>query len=254
MFKILVAEDHEVNQQLFKTILEKIGYRVDLADDGAKALQMTGRETYHLIFMDIQMPNMNGYEAAKAIRARGIKTPIIAVTANALKEEVKKYFEAGMNDYLTKPFKKKDLLPVLQKWLDVSAIETSGPVQEETDPVFDYRKAVETFMGREDVVKRVLGSFVEKVENQLKTIGSALDSEDFEAVRIEAHSIKGGSWNLGAKRLGDAAKSLEEAGREKLRQEARKHLEELGVAFERFREVVIPIIGRAVTYGSSGIV
>ncbi len=246
-FKILVAEDHEVNQQLFRTILEKNGYHVDLANDGVQACEASSRKAYDLIFMDIQMPNMNGYDAAVKMRSQGIKAPIIAVTASTLPGEMRKCYASGMNDYLAKPFKKKDLLPLVKKWLDLAkedeqSLKTQAEKERVTGTVFDYKKAVEIFMGNEEVVQRVLASFVPKVENQVKEIDHALTQGDLERVRAEAHSIKGGSLNLEAKELGLAAKELEEAGREKQKQAALKGFKDLKQAFSRFKEAVSSII------------
>ena len=116
--RVLVAEDHAVNQQLFKTILERLGYEVVLADDGLEALKAGTAQRFDLIFMDIQMPNLNGYDATRKLRERGVRTPIVAVTASAVREERKRAAAAGMDDYITKPFKKKDLLPILARWLE----------------------------------------------------------------------------------------------------------------------------------------
>ncbi|MFP4180373.1 MAG: response regulator, partial [Spirochaetaceae bacterium] len=115
--RILVAEDHEVNQQLFKTILQNLGHEVHIANNGKEAVNAVKGITYNIIFMDVQMPEMNGYEATEEIRRRGVDTPIIAVTASALRGEEAKSLEVGMNDFLVKPFKKKDLLPMLEKWM-----------------------------------------------------------------------------------------------------------------------------------------
>jgi len=216
---LLVAEDHVVNQQLFKTILENSGYSVDLAANGKEAVEAAARKRYGLIFMDVQMPVMNGYEASMTIRKSGNDIPIIAVTASAIKGEQQKCLEAGMNDFLTKPFKKRDLLPVLEKWLvresqepaSSPAEKPDGPGPEDAAAIFDFEGAVETFMGKRDVVLRLLGTFTKKVEGQILAMESMLSSQDLSALRGEAHSIKGGAWNLGAKRLGDAAKALEDA-------------------------------------------
>jgi two-component system sensor histidine kinase/response regulator len=115
--RVLVAEDHEVNQQLFKAILERLGYIVDLAANGREAVQRLEETQPDIVFMDVQMPEMNGYEAARAIREKGYIAPIIAVTANAVRGEREKCLAAGMNDFLAKPFKRDDLLPLLDEWL-----------------------------------------------------------------------------------------------------------------------------------------
>lgn len=240
--RILVAEDHEVNQMLFKTILEKMGYLVEPAMDGLEAVKAVSREHFDLIFMDIQMPNMNGFQATEKIRALGFKGPIIAVTANAIKEEIAKSRRAGMDDFLTKPFKQKDLLPYLKKWLpdgraDGEENPESGETAE-TEELFDFEKAVETFMGKEEVVKKLLSSFTDKVDGQINALGVAVESQDYERIRAEAHSIKGGAWNLKAKKLGDAAAELELAGREKLKAEAKRCLTELQKIFMLFKKFI----------------
>ncbi|MFW5711681.1 MAG: response regulator [Spirochaetota bacterium] len=285
--KFLVAEDHEVNQQLFKTILENLGHEVHIANNGVEAVKAVKSQRYDLIFMDVQMPEMNGYEATSFIRGLGVDTPIIAVTASALKGEEEKCQEAGMDGFLIKPFKKKDLLPVLEQWFeqgrntsgelkeaeqDTSATDLSGdsdvsdvsdeepgeleeleeleqveeleeaedveeleeieeleeaedleeldedsqtdtpPAPYDTnDPVVNLEETLEIFMGKRDVVSRVVESFISKVENQLPLIDQALESRDYSNLRSEAHSIKGGGLNLAAIRLGKTAAALEQA-------------------------------------------
>ncbi|MFO7730715.1 MAG: response regulator [Spirochaetia bacterium] len=124
--KFLIAEDHEVNQQLFKTILENLGHEVHIANNGVEAVKAVKAQQYDLIFMDVQMPEMNGYEATESIRELGIETPIVAVTASALKGEEEKCLKVGMNGFLVKPFKKRDLLPVLEEWFEQGHHTTSA--------------------------------------------------------------------------------------------------------------------------------
>jgi CheY-like chemotaxis protein/HPt (histidine-containing phosphotransfer) domain-containing protein len=225
----LVVEDHEVNQQLFKTILENLGHEVHIANNGLEALKAVKGQSYDLIFMDVQMPEMNGYEATREIRKMGIDTPIIAVTASALRGEEEKTSDAGMNDFLVKPFKKKDLLSLLNRWFEgngegllpvveepLQAAEEPLQVQIEIpfaaeDPVINLEETLATFMGKKEVVRKVLTSFIEKVESQLPRIDAALGQRDFDTIRAEAHAIKGGSLNLEAVRLGKTAAALEEA-------------------------------------------
>lgn len=114
---ILVVEDHIVNQKLFKIILEKSGYNVFVASDGLEAVKIVESEKLDIIFMDCQMPVMNGYNSSLAIRDKGYTLPIIAVTASAVKGEFEKCIDAGMSDVMTKPFKKDDVTAFLKKWL-----------------------------------------------------------------------------------------------------------------------------------------
>ncbi len=245
---ILVVEDHEVNQQLFKAILERMGFQVLIAEDGLKALEAVREATFDLIFMDIQMPNLNGYDATRQLRKMGVRTPIVAVTASALKEEQKRALAAGMNGCLTKPFKKKDVLAVLTRWLrPTSGYQSSGSENLAEAPAvgaFDFSKAVAAFMGREEVVRGVLGSFLEKLEDRLSAMIEAFDNGDMEWISREAHAIKGGAWNLEARSLGEAARSLEEAAGAGEAGKAGRALRRLQSESERFKKAVLPCLER----------
>ncbi|AHC15332.1 response regulator [Salinispira pacifica] len=113
---ILLAEDHFVNQQLFKTILDKLGHQVVVANNGREIVEAYAPGKYDLIFMDLQMPEMDGYSAASELRNKGADEPIIAVTANALMGEKEKCLKAGMDDYMSKPFSRDDLVSIMNRW------------------------------------------------------------------------------------------------------------------------------------------
>jgi len=117
---ILLVEDNPVNQKFIVRLLEKQGHKVLVAGNGKEALEMVEKRSFHLVFMDCQMPEMDGFEATAAIRERegilGRRTPIIAMTAYAMKGDQEKCIQAGMDDYLSKPVKKETLLAKIQKW------------------------------------------------------------------------------------------------------------------------------------------
>ena len=237
--KVLVAEDHEVNQQLFRTILENLGLVIILASNGKEAVEAAD-ESIRLVFMDVQMPEMNGYEATRAIREKGLDMPIIAVTASAIKGEREKALESGMTDFLTKPFKKRDVLPVLQKWVTAEAVlEEAEDAEPSTtdDEIFNLEEAVDTFMGNREVVLNLVKTLFEKVEGQMPGVREALENSDFELLREEAHSIKGSSLNLSVVRLGEAAARLESAAREEDEENAKLTLQEMESAFLEFGEM-----------------
>ncbi|HEG42520.1 MAG TPA: response regulator [Phycisphaerales bacterium] len=114
---VLVAEDSPTNQVLIKLLLEKMGFEVTIAEDGNEALQRVLTQPFDLIFMDMMMPRMNGYEATKAIREKRITTPIVALTANAMKGDDEECFKVGCDEYLTKPIDRSELLEVIGKYL-----------------------------------------------------------------------------------------------------------------------------------------
>ena len=125
---ILLVEDNEVNQKVALKMLSTFGLKVDVAVDGVQALKMCRQFSYQLIFMDLQMPNMDGYEATKAIRSEeGLNqdTPIIALTANAFYDVKNQCLKAGMNDFLAKPYKKALLRDLLASWLSIKSSEDS---------------------------------------------------------------------------------------------------------------------------------
>ncbi len=117
MGKILVADDNEVNRKMLEIVLKKNGYECNTASNGKEVLEIAEREEISLIFMDCQMPEMNGYQATFELRRRGETMPIIAVTGNSDDEDREAAIKAGMNDYLIKPYKKEDIEQILKRWL-----------------------------------------------------------------------------------------------------------------------------------------
>ncbi len=123
---ILVVEDNQVNQLVAYRTLEKLGYMADIACDGKEAVSKSMENQYALIFMDCQMPGMDGYEATRWIREKenvtGKRTPIIALTANATSNDREKCMACGMDDFISKPFKRSDLTEIIKKWMPRDSI------------------------------------------------------------------------------------------------------------------------------------
>ncbi len=117
--KILVAEDNPSNQKLISILLQKMGHQVTLAEDGESAVNKATAETFDLILMDMQMPNVNGYDAARQLREKGCKTPIIALTANAMLGDEEKCLQAGCDGYLAKPIDRAQLNEMISQYISV---------------------------------------------------------------------------------------------------------------------------------------
>ena len=120
---ILIAEDNLINRKVIERMVQKLGYRADLVSNGREALEALAQLPYGLVFMDCQMPEMDGFEACREIRNRdlaGARIPIVAITANAMKGDRERCLAAGMDDYVSKPFKQDDLKTVLEKWIPVA--------------------------------------------------------------------------------------------------------------------------------------
>ena len=127
-YKILVAEDNEANQFLIRAITKAENWEITMVDDGQQAIEAYKKDTFDLILMDVQMPILNGYEATRMIRnvesEKGIHTPIIALTAYAMKSDKDQCIEAGMDDYISKPFKRQQFIDVIKKALGIPFIQS----------------------------------------------------------------------------------------------------------------------------------
>ena len=223
--RVLVAEDNLVNQMVALRMLERLGYRVDVVANGAEALEEVAHGHYDAVLMDVQMPEMDGYEATAKIRdlegAAG-HTPVIAMTANALEGERDEALSAGMDDYVAKPVKAEELDRVLRRWtsraegttapegateggdapnaappLDPEMIETLRSLQEEGEP---------------DLLAELAGMFFDDAALRLKELRDAIGEADAGRVRGAAHALKGSSGNMGATRMHEVCAELEGAG------------------------------------------
>ena len=217
---ILLAEDNAVNQQVALALLGKRGYRVDLVENGYDAWQAVKKGAYDVVLMDIQMPRMDGLEAARRIREEGYTDlPIIALTAHAFQEERQRTVEAGMNDFLAKPFKPDELYAVIDKWTRPGGRrgETPEPrvreMEGEGTPPVDVEgfRAVMREAGIEAVVDSTLQVYVGEAPTLMERLSEAVAAGDLEGARAAAHSLKSSSGNIRATRLAELLQQLEEA-------------------------------------------
>ncbi|MDT8300720.1 MAG: ATP-binding protein [Sedimentisphaerales bacterium] len=235
--RILIAEDARTNQVLIKSLLKRLGVQVTIAEDGKEAVHQALTEQYDLIFMDIEMPNMNGYEATKAIRKEGLKTPIIALTAYAMKGDDDKCFAAGCNDYISKPIEHKKLIRILSKYLsednrdinqriesvksDVEQLnqlcsETSTadntpaePVDEQfgEDPV-DF-EVIQNIYDDEEMLRETVYVFLEEAPKTIELLAEAIVAKDFRNVKMYTHKLRGLTRHVAATKLTDMLYPLE---------------------------------------------
>jgi len=227
---VLVVDDQPVNRQLLSVIMGKLGCPAIFAEDGLQALEKAESADVTLILMDIQMPKMNGCEAAETLRKRGFSKPIIAVTSSDLPDEREQYFRAGMNDIMVKPFKRSDVEMIIQKWgegnCQPSSIQAEKPLPEQPQVgkpqvaktaeasrscAFDAKKMLEAFMDNKEVVLPLLVRFIERTKGQLKNFPVLEKAGEWESARRDAHMIKGAALTMGGEKLGKAAARLEQA-------------------------------------------
>ncbi len=231
---VLLAEDNPVNQQVARAMLQNIGLRMELASNGQEAYQMVKNNHYDLVFMDCQMPVMDGYEATKLIRElpdnRG-NLSIVALTANALSDDRQKCLDVGMNDFLSKPFSLTQLRAMLERWLpnqkpgEEVEKESNADVEEQ-----DGHQEVEHLVinqekltmlssldadGSNHLLKNVLSVFQSSAPQTMSQINQAMLSKDADALRRAAHTLKSSAANVGAEQLAHLCKQIESYASEK---------------------------------------
>ena len=234
-----MVDDQQVNQQLAMLRLQGWGHRVDVVNNGKEAIESVRQIPYDLIFMDCQMPEMDGYEATSEIRRLEAshrkhlsmseihessgRIPIIAMTANAMAGDREKCLNVGMDDYLAKPIKPTQLADVLVKWLpknDEVEVVQSGPEpssldsadSDATSPIdHNVVKELRTHGGPAFVV-RMIDQFVSDATACVTRLQAAIDQEDQDIIVDMAHALKGMSRNMGAEPLGELCRFLEQEG------------------------------------------
>ncbi len=216
---MLVAEDNEVNQKVAVRILEKLGYRVEVADDGREALEACARTRYDAVLMDGQMPGMDGYEATRRIRERerdGERLPIIAMTASAMKGDRERCLEAGMDDYVSKPVTPESLEAALRRWVGAPAApaEKAATASPAAGELLD-EAIVGSLMSVDDdgtLMDEVVATFLKIAPVRLAAIRKAAKGNAAQLERA-AHSFLGSCGNLGCRRMADLCARLEVLGR-----------------------------------------
>ena len=232
---VLLAEDNPVNQEVALSMLENLGCRVEVVSNGLEALEAASRTGFDLILMDCQMPEMDGYQATEAIResertpgAEKERIPIVALTAHAMEGARDRCLAAGMDDYLAKPFSQGQLSEVLGRWLKREPATRGGAADKgkqasETSPYAEAapasidRKALETIQalqrqGKPDLLVRVINIYLEDSLRLLEALRQALSRGDGVELKLQAHSLKSSSANVGALRLAELCKELEATG------------------------------------------
>ena len=246
--RVLVAEDHEVNRELFRLLLQNLGHEVFLVENGREACETALETKPHLVFMDLQMPVMNGYEASAALRKKGLACPIVAVTASALKGELERCQAAGMNGILTKPFNLETLDSVVRSYVprisEISSLpsEPAVPVLPEPD-TFSYDDALRVFLGNRELLVKLIEKFRHQTIASLARLDQAVSDADAPGLRAGAHALKGSAANLTALTLAKAAEVLEHDAAEAKLDDAGAQVAAIREAFEAFEEAVSEIGG-----------
>ncbi|MEN9217047.1 MAG: response regulator, partial [Gloeomargarita sp. HHBFW_bins_162] len=217
--RILLAEDNVVNQKVALGQLRQLGYRADVANNGVEVLKLLKSNTYDIILMDCQMPDLDGYETSRQIRQSSLPQPvIIALTAHVMKDDRDKCLAAGMDDYLSKPIDREHLGAALRQWGERI---TAQRTQQETPTMEPINKGVinrdylqQTFGDDPEFIQELLALYLSDAQERVAALQRASNPIEWEHIRHEAHQLKGASANVGAVALQDLARTLEELASE----------------------------------------
>ena len=217
--RVLLVEDDEINRLMAGNMLRKMGLSFQIAEDGAKALDVLEGDSFDLVLMDCQMPEMDGFETTRAIRNRGdrnAQVPIVALTASALEGDRERCLAAGMDDYLAKPLTINHLRDALGRWLPAEDV-VGGPGEAEiaemlAGAVFDRESALHRVGGNRDLLLEVGKIFFDAWEDQFEEMKRALANGDGQGLSRAAHKIKGSALNLSAETVAEISGELEVLG------------------------------------------
>lgn len=222
--RILLAEDNIVNQKVAQGMLQKLGYHADTVANGLEAIKALEMLPYDLVLMDVQMPDMDGFEATRLVRnprstVLNHEIPIVAMTAHAMKGDKERCLETGMNDYIAKPVSLQSMMQLLEKWQNILENETNWDsmsakeINDSADlPVFDKPALLERVMEDEDLSRRLISIFLKDMPINIISLRDYIGKRELDNASIYAHKIKGASANIGGMALSAVASQVEIAG------------------------------------------
>ena len=219
--RLLLADDNLINQKVGTSVLQKLGYRADLANNGLEVLAALEQKAYDVVLMDVQMPEMDGFEATRAIVERWpeSKRPrIIAMTGNALLGDREKCLAAGMDDYLSKPIRPGDIRGIIEKWglpgnsTEEKKLPLAPKVETPDGPPVEMDRLNDLTDNNADSLREVVEMYFKQTSAQFEQIKTALRTGHADEVRRVAHSCAGASATLGMMQLGQLMRDLEKEG------------------------------------------
>lgn len=264
--QLLVVEDGDTSREVAVGVLRNLGLQADAVANGAEAVEAMRSYPYHLVLMDVEMPEMDGFEATRTIRnpaslALNPNVPIVAMTAHAMNGDREKCLLAGMTDYVSKPMDTDELIRVLNRWLPSETdapLEHSKPTrlppsseaapsksspggirhEDDSPAVFDTRDMLHRLMNDPELARSVLTCFLTDAPRQLRNLEQSLAEGDPRAAQRHAHTLKGSAGIVGGKELRNSAAKMEEAARGRDMQTALDLLPPLTLALKRLEHAV----------------
>jgi len=267
--RVLLCDDNAINQKVAVRLLQQMGYQPDLAGNGVEGLAALERKAYDLIFMDVQMPEMDGLEATRIIRDRQhdkSRFPnyqgsiiIIAMTASAMPGDRDKCIASGMDDYLAKPVRPEDMRSIIERWASAAAKKTPTPTPSQTEtatgandsgvdphlPPVEMERLLDFSDGNVENLRELVTLYVKQTTEQLEQLTAAVQSGSIEEVRRLAHSCAGASSTCGMVRIVPLLRELERQGEEKRLTNAAELCRQACREFERIREFLDAHLAKA---------
>jgi signal transduction histidine kinase/CheY-like chemotaxis protein/HPt (histidine-containing phosphotransfer) domain-containing protein len=262
-FKILLVEDFPINQEVALGILRNYGFNADLAENGAEAVAILEKKTYDLVFMDVQMPLMDGFEATRIIRDRTSNVldhdvPIIAMTANAMEGDRERCYDCGMNGYIPKPIEPEELYNTLKRFMgehsgntgqegEDAETENGKHEDEEHHEINQLPKEVKPFDRAEllirinnntGLLKRLIHVFLETVPDDIENLKQVLEEGNPEAIKTQVHKMKGYFANISANALWKTAIEMENAAGRNDVEKCRQLMTRILDGFDAFKKSV----------------
>ncbi|HRN25401.1 MAG: response regulator [Ignavibacteriaceae bacterium] len=241
-FKILLAEDNLINQKVAIRTLNSAGYEVDAVMNGEQAVRAHTQNKYDLILMDVQMPDVDGFAATKMIRALKEpknKIPIIAITAHALIGDREKCIEAGMDEYVAKPMVAREIIRLIDHFLKVNYTENIKVKDDVYDlRLFDFERLKQISLGDQAFEKDLLTDYLVDAEHKLQLLRDLHSSSEVKKIMDLAHTLKGSSYSVGAKLVGDESLGIEISARNNDLGNVGERLPKLSKSIKETREVL----------------
>lgn len=245
--RILLAEDNEINRQVARELLEGMGLDVVMATNGAEAVEQVRNEDFDLVFMDIQMPEMDGYQATRMIRRKFGKDKliIIAMTAHAMTGDRERCLQAGMNDHISKPLSPDALKRMVRHWLQIGETDVLHSIElvQDTDrpsclmlPGIDVDEGLGRLQGNQSLYEKLLTDFYKGQKEDLVQLQGYLETSKWQEASQLVHVLKGVAGNLGAKRLHELASQLENSLRRQFEMPDSALMDSFVLTFEQVME------------------
>ncbi len=248
---ILLAEDNLTNQEVTLAMLYDTRCKIDIVEDGNQVIDAYRNNQYDLILMDCQMPEMDGIEATRIIREietenQNKHIPIIALTANTLYGDREKCLDAGMDDFIGKPFTQEQLCTIVQRWapkksasdvvLNLTKQSAEEPLIEVNHSTVLDRSVLEQYRqldkhGKNNLVGRVIGAYLKQSPGQMEQLRTGVKARNFTAIKAAAHTLKSSSANIGGMSLSALYKQMEQQGRNQTTEQIDEQLEEIELLY-----------------------